>query len=244
MEGQRHVWALRSPRSPKRPRAAVPGLHTPRKRHSRGPAPPSWPEGIDPEELERQRQRFQQLRKFERVHKQLHTHSNGGTKRKIQGKGTDTGVTRLLRNRSLVASHCPFCTQLRIANTTGQNNAAAKACACSGAEARGSTTFHFTLDRPVNNEPLKCAGLNGGEAVRKGRCPLNPAPPGALAGAKARQSCSNGGETVRKGRCPLNPALPGAFRSQRPDPPSPLLPPSSSRSIIALQREQGGRCPP
>ena len=48
---------------------------------------------------------------------------------------------------------CPFCTQLRIANTTGQNNAAAKACACSGAEARGSTTFHFTLDRPVNNEP-------------------------------------------------------------------------------------------
>ena len=119
---------------------------------SRGPAPPSWPEGIDPEELERQR--FQ-LRKFERVHKQLHTHSNGGTKRKIQGKGTDTGVTRLLRNRSLVASHCPFCTQLRIANTTGQNNAAAKACACSGAEARGSTTFHFTLDRPVNNEPLK-----------------------------------------------------------------------------------------
>ena len=34
----------------------------------------------------------------------------------------------------------------------------------------------------------------------------------------------NGGETVRKGRCPLNPALPGAFRSQRPDPPSPLLP--------------------
>ena len=147
---------------------------------SRGPAPPSWPEGIDPEELERQR--FQ-LRKFERVHKQLHTHSNGGTKRKIQGKGTDTGVTRLLRNRSLVASHCPFCTQLRIANTTGQNNAAAKACACSGAEARGSTTFHFTLDRPVNNEPLKCAGLNGGEAVRKGRCPLNPAPPGALAGA-------------------------------------------------------------
>ena len=68
----------------------------------RGPAPPSWPEGIDPEELERQR--FQ-LRKFERVHKQLHTHSNGGTKRKIQGKGTDTGVTRLLRNRSLVASH-------------------------------------------------------------------------------------------------------------------------------------------
>ena len=69
---------------------------------SRGPAPPSWPEGIDPEELERQR--FQ-LRKFERVHKQLHTHSNGGTKRKIQGKGTDTGVTRLLRNRSLVASH-------------------------------------------------------------------------------------------------------------------------------------------
>ena len=45
---------------------------------SRGPAPPSWPEGIDPEELERQR--FQ-LRKFERVHKQLHTHSNGGTKR-------------------------------------------------------------------------------------------------------------------------------------------------------------------
>ena len=118
---------------------------------SRGPAPPSWPEGIDPEELERQRQRFQ-LRKFERVHKQLHTHSNGGTKRKIQGKGTDTGVTRLLRNRSLVASHCPFCTQLRIANTTGQNNAAAKACACSGAEARGSTTFHFTLDRPVNNE--------------------------------------------------------------------------------------------
>ena len=147
---------------------------------SRGPAPPSWPEGIDPEELERQR--FQ-LRKFERVHKQLHTHSNGGTKRKIQGKGTDTGVTRLLRNRSLVASHCPFCTQLRIVNTTGQNNAAAKACACSGAEARGSTTFHFTLDRPVNNEPLKCAGLNGGEAVRKGRCPLNPAPPGALAGA-------------------------------------------------------------
>ena len=116
---------------------------------SRGPAPPSWPEGIDPEELERQR--FQ-LRKFERVHKQLHTHSNGGTKRKIQGKGTDTGVTRLLRNRSLVASHCPFCTQLRIVNTTGQNNAAAKACACSGAEARGSTTFHFTLDRPVNNE--------------------------------------------------------------------------------------------
>ena len=82
---------------------------------SRGPAPPSWPEGIDPEELERQR--FQ-LRKFERVHKQLHTHSNGGTKRKIQGKGTDTGVTRLLRNRSLVASHCPFCTQLRIVNTT------------------------------------------------------------------------------------------------------------------------------
>ena len=127
----------------------MPGLHTPRKRHSRGPAPPSWPEGIDPEELERQR--FQ-LRKFERVHKQLHTHSNGGTKRKIQGKGTDTGVTRLLRNRSLVASHCPFCTQLRIVNTTGQNNAAAKACACSGAEARGSTTFHFTLDRPVNNE--------------------------------------------------------------------------------------------
>ena len=78
---------------------------------SRGPAPPSWPEGIDPEELERQRQRFQQLRKFERVHKQLHTHANGGTKRKIQGKGTDTGVTRLLRNRSLVASHCPFCSQ-------------------------------------------------------------------------------------------------------------------------------------
>ena len=25
--------------------------------------------------------------------------------------------------------------------------------------------------------------LNGGEPVRKGRCPLNPAPPGALAGA-------------------------------------------------------------
>ena len=83
---------------------------------SRGPAPPSWPEGIDPEELERQR--FQ-LRKFERVHKQLHTHSNGGTKRKIQGKGTDTGVTRLLRNRSLVASHCPFYTQLRIASAQG-----------------------------------------------------------------------------------------------------------------------------
>ena len=94
--------------------------------------------------------------------------------------------------------------------------------------------------RPINARQR----LNGGETVRKGRCPLNPAPPGALAGAKARQSCSNGGETVRKGRCPLNPALPGAFRSQRPDPPSPLLPPSSSRSIIALQREQGGRCPP
>ena len=30
-----HVWALRSPRSPKRPHAAVPGLHTPRKRPSR-----------------------------------------------------------------------------------------------------------------------------------------------------------------------------------------------------------------
>ena len=25
--------------------------------------------------------------------------------------------------------------------------------------------------------------MNGGETVRKGRCPLNPAPPGALAGA-------------------------------------------------------------
>ena len=35
MEGQRHVWALRSPRSPKRPRAAVPRLHTLRKRPSR-----------------------------------------------------------------------------------------------------------------------------------------------------------------------------------------------------------------
>ena len=92
---------------------------------SRGPAPPSWPEGIDPEELERQR--FQ-LRKFERVHKQLHTHSNGGTKRKIQGKGTDTGVTRLLRNRSLVASHCPFCTQLRIVNTTGHANSNLRRC--------------------------------------------------------------------------------------------------------------------
>ena len=33
--GRGHVWALRSPRSPKRPRAAVPGLHTPRKRPSR-----------------------------------------------------------------------------------------------------------------------------------------------------------------------------------------------------------------
>ena len=135
--------------------------------------------------------------------------------------------------------------------------------------------------RPINARQR----LNGGETVRKGRCPLNPAPPGALAGAKARQSCSNGGETVRKGRCPLNPALPGAFRSQRPDPPSPLLPAlllpfyysitarargalpplnppprrglsprrglifffcssSSSRSIIALPQEQGGRCPP
>ena len=27
--------------------------------------------------------------------------------------------------------------------------------------------------------------MNGGETVRKGRCPLNPAPPGALAGALA-----------------------------------------------------------
>ena len=52
--------------------------------------------------------------------------------------------------------------------------------------------------------------------MRKGRCPLNPAPPGALAGAKARQSCSNGGETVRKGRCPLNPALPGALAGAWP----------------------------
>ena len=33
--GRGHVWAPRSPRSPKGPRAAVPGLHTPRKRPSR-----------------------------------------------------------------------------------------------------------------------------------------------------------------------------------------------------------------
>ena len=33
--------------------------------------------------------------------------------------------------------------------------------------------------RPINARQR----LNGGETVRKGRCPLNPAPPGALAGA-------------------------------------------------------------
>ena len=67
--------------------------------------------------------------------------------------------------------------------------------------------------------------------MRKGRCPLNPAPPGALAGAKARQSCSNGGETVRKGRCPLNPALPGAFPSQRLSLPRALAPASIKTSL-------------
>ena len=33
--------------------------------------------------------------------------------------------------------------------------------------------------RPINARQR----LDGGETVRKGRCPLNPAPPGALAGA-------------------------------------------------------------
>ena len=94
--------------------------------------------------------------------------------------------------------------------------------------------------RPINARQR----LNGGETVRKGRCPLNPAPPGALAGAKARQSCSNGGETVRKGRCPLNPALPGAFRSQRPDPPSPLLPALLLPFYYSITARARGALPP